>query len=256
MHVRKQQSGSWVPVKTLSEALDVDFSRKQVISAVGGGGKTAALHCLAEELAASGKKVILTTSTHMMMPETADILTSDPAVIAGMLEENHFAIAGIPAGDGKMAGIPEGNINDLITLADVVLVEADGSRQLPLKLPADYEPVIPFETTHVLVLAGMNAIGRRVCDVCHRPERVKVLIKAEDNHLITPTDAALILKEGYWIPHVENMHRTGTVILNQADDGTRYADAVETAALLNPIPCLITQLKEMNTHEDIRKSLA
>ena len=40
-----------------------------------------------------------------------------------------------------------------------MLIEADGAKCLPLKVPAEHEPVILPETTHVLSLYGMDAVG-------------------------------------------------------------------------------------------------
>ena len=49
----------------LTELLDIDVNSKKIISVVGGGGKTSLIFRLAEELAEQGKKVIVTTTTHM-----------------------------------------------------------------------------------------------------------------------------------------------------------------------------------------------
>ena len=46
---------------------------------------------------------------------------------------------GLPGGQALRRGNPE----ELRRAADVVLVEADGAERLPLKAPAEYEPVIP-----------------------------------------------------------------------------------------------------------------
>lgn len=87
------------------------------------------------------------------------------------------------------AGTPE----ELRRAADVVLVEADGAKRLPLKAPAEYEPVIPSCTDAVAAVAGMDAVGQAVGAVCHRPERVCALLGAGAEHVLTPADAALLL---------------------------------------------------------------
>jgi probable selenium-dependent hydroxylase accessory protein YqeC len=253
MKVWQQQPDGWTPVSSLHAVLPVDFAEKPVIAAVGGGGKTAVLHRLAIELMANGKKVVLTTTTHLLMPEDEGSLTDDLAVIRHRLEKDHFALVGRPAGNGKMMGVPKRLYQELCTLADVVLVEADGSKHLPLKLPASHEPVIPDNSTHVLVLAGLSALGQMVCKACHRPELVMNLLKVGDEHRLTADDIAAILQQGYWIPFVQShdgrgqdkpgLRRTGAVILNQADNQPRRDGAARIAKLLAPIPCLITQLE-------------
>ena len=53
-------------VSSLSEALGVHSG--EVVSLVGGGGKTSLMYALARELSNAGKKVISTTTTHIMKP--------------------------------------------------------------------------------------------------------------------------------------------------------------------------------------------
>jgi molybdenum cofactor cytidylyltransferase len=68
---------------------------------------------------------------------------------------------------------------------DYVLVEADGSRMRPCKAPADHEPVIPDGTTLVVPVVGIDAVGGRVGDVAHRPERVEALTGLGTADLVT-----------------------------------------------------------------------
>ena len=82
---------------------------------------------------------------------------------------------------------------ELRRAADVVLVEADGAKRLPLKAPAEYEPVIPPCADAVAAVAGMDAVGQAVGAVCHRPERVCALLGAGAEHVLTPEDVALLL---------------------------------------------------------------
>ncbi len=56
-----------------------------------------------------------------------------------------------------------------------VIVEADGSRMRPCKVPAAHEPVIPDKATMVIPVAGMDAVGGRLDKVAHRPELVAAL---------------------------------------------------------------------------------
>ena len=47
------------------DLLKLDIEKYPVIAVVGGGGKTSLIYRLSEELLAKGKKVIITTTTHM-----------------------------------------------------------------------------------------------------------------------------------------------------------------------------------------------
>lgn len=42
----------------------------------------------------------------------------------------------------------------------LILVEADGSRQLPWKIPAVWEPVLPQKTTHTIIVLGAQILGK------------------------------------------------------------------------------------------------
>ena len=64
---------------------------------VGSGGKTILIHRLAAEARAQGKKVLVTTTTHMRIePDT--LLSGETAPILQALEEKGYAMAGLPLG--------------------------------------------------------------------------------------------------------------------------------------------------------------
>ena len=44
----------------------------------------------------------------------------------------------------------------------IVLVEADGAKELPCKVPEEWEPVIPKQTTQVVAVYGLDAIGKHL----------------------------------------------------------------------------------------------
>ncbi len=95
----------------------------------------------------------------------------------------------------KAAGFPPEVIDHLYatTSADYVLVEADGARRRPLKAPAAHEPVIPATAGVVVVVAGLDALGRTVGDAAHRPERVALLTGCSEDDRITPAVVAGVL---------------------------------------------------------------
>ena len=157
---------------------------RHVVSVTGAGGKTSLIWRLAEELREIGKRVIVTTTTHMAWEDGRDWVEARTEngrlagetleQIGGLLARKRCVFTGRRAGE-KIAGVlPEDGdcqwVEQLSALADVVLVEADGSRRHPVKVPAPWEPVIPPCTTLVAAVAGLSCLGQSPQACCHRAE--------------------------------------------------------------------------------------
>jgi xanthine dehydrogenase accessory factor len=169
-----------------------------IIAVVGSGGKTTLIKKLASQYRAEGKTVLVTTSTHMFIEEDT-LLTDDAQLIIQALKETGYAMVGIPEG-AKIQALSKETFDAVCHYADVVLVEADGSRQLPLKHPGAGEPVIPENTDEIIVVCGLHAIGRKAKDVCHRLELVKACLGIEDDTAITHAHIQKLVTEGYIKP--------------------------------------------------------
>ena len=169
-----------------------------IISVVGSGGKTTLIKNLAKQYRAEGKTVLVTTSTHMFIEEDT-LLTDDASVIIHALQETGYAMAGIPD-DRKFKALSKETFDAVCGCADVVLVEADGSKGLPLKYPNATEPVIPENTDEILVVCGLNAIGQPAKAVCHRLELVTACLGIREDTVITAEHVQKLVTEGYLKP--------------------------------------------------------
>jgi molybdenum cofactor cytidylyltransferase len=181
---------------TLSGALSL--GRRELVSLVGAGGKTSALRRLAEELAAAGARVIATTTTAMLMRELTAVgplvmEASDTVLIAELREAlrqgRAVGAARAPGTDGKVVGLPPATIDRLWAegLADYVLVEADGSRGLPLKAFAPDEPQVPDATSTIVAVAGLDAIGSPLgAEHVHRAEALAATLGVPLGAALTP----------------------------------------------------------------------
>ena len=194
-----------------------------IICVVGSGGKTTLIKNLAQQYRREGKTVLVTTTTHMFVEEDT-LLTDDAGVIIRALEEQGYAMAGIPE-DKKFAGLPEKTFAEVSHFADVVLVEADGSKGLPLKYPNATEPVIPANADEIILVCGLNALGRKAKDVCHRLELVKACLGIEDDTVITPTHVQKLILEGYLKP-LREKYPQARVRVEPRHDGSLYQRTV------------------------------
>ena len=174
------------------EQLGLDMARHRMVALVGAGGKTSTLYALARQAADSGRTVVVTTTTHILRhPGLPLVEEPTPERLRAALEGHGVVTVGTVFRGDKLSGA--GTPEELRRAADVVLVEADGAKRLPLKAPAEYEPVIPPCADAVAAVAGMDAVGQAVGAVCHRPERVCALLGAGAEHVLTPEDVALLL---------------------------------------------------------------
>ena len=173
---------------TLTEALSVTITPGSVITAVGAGGKTSLLFTLGRELAAAGYRTVITTTTHMGRPcsgkadhpayqgvsfvcmHEKEARERIPTLLAS--EKLVFAAAPDPENACKVTAPSAEDFTYLREQADILLVEGDGSRRLPLKWPAPWEPVIPEATACTVCVAGLSALGRPCHEVIYRAEDI------------------------------------------------------------------------------------
>jgi len=192
-----------------------------IIAAVGGGGKTSLLWRLAQELSENAK-VLITTTTHMWPPGCQLLYNPTKARIREAFTQASLVAAGNRLSDGKMCE-PLGWHGNFQGLADYVLVEADGSRGLPLKAPAEHEPVIPDNTALTLAVAGMTCVGQTIETAAHR---AALYASRAGVALATPVTPALVAErlcatDG----QRKNVPGAFVVVLNQADTPERLTFA-------------------------------
>jgi probable selenium-dependent hydroxylase accessory protein YqeC len=140
------------------------------VALIGGGGKTTLMFALAHAAVAAGRRVVTTTTTRILPPGPAEsprLLTLADGALAPRLrtalaETAHVTVAAaLDVDAGKLSGLAPGDVDAIVAggLADLVLVEADGSAGRPLKAHAAHEPVIPASTDLVVAVVGAAAVG-------------------------------------------------------------------------------------------------
>lgn len=153
----------------LLDALDV--RQGELISLVGGGGKTSIMFGAARELVEKGVPVVTTTTTKIMEPRSTQTphlyLCGENGITFDFWEKldlhHHVTLASGRLPGGKLKGIGREAVSALTSHKEAnptIIVEADGSAQRPIKAPNETEPVVPTETTLLVAVLGVEAIGR------------------------------------------------------------------------------------------------
>lgn len=197
------------------------------IAAIGSGGKSTILSEIAREYAKAKRTVISTTTTHIWMPDNG-VFEEDIQKVKEALRMNPIIIVGNRSNESqKLSGVSFEFLSQLRKVADCVAIEADGSRQLPLKVPNEREPVIPPNTELILVVAGISALGKPIREVVHRPELAEKVLHKSVNDIVNITDIALLL-------NYQKSRKASKAIpvLNQVDTKREWKYACRIAELL------------------------
>lgn len=199
--------------------------RPGVTSVIGSGGKTSLLAALARELPGT---VVLTTTTHILpFPNVPLVTSADADNVRTALAGSRVVCVGSQAEKNGKLVTPELGIDALASLADHVLVEADGARRLPLKAHAPWEPVVPACSGRTVLVLGASGLGRPVRERVHRPELFCELAGCAPGDPATPELVA----------RAANAEALADVALvNQADVAP---DAARDLAVLLAIPAFV-----------------
>lgn len=154
----------------LLDGLRLDKTSRLAI--VGAGGKSTILFNSAKEF---GMPVVLAATAHLC---TDQLKLADTHLIIERQVDVEIAfqkpLKGItlltgPVGkNNRTRGIQSSEVDLIWEYCDQLnlplLVEADGSRRLPLKAPAEHEPPIPEWVNQVVVVVGLSALGKPVSE--------------------------------------------------------------------------------------------
>lgn len=206
-----------------------------VVAVIGSGGKSTLLRALGEWAAAHGRRVALATTTHFLAFEGMPLVTSgEQDDVRAALSRDGIACVGTPTGDslGRL-GAPALGIGGLARVADLVVVEADGSKRLPLKAHASHEPVVPPEATVTVDVVGASGFGRPLREAMHRFEVACERLGFHPDDAATPELVAHVMADEIARGLIAPTH----VIVNQAEGAERIEAARRFAAALRAQVC-------------------
>ena len=193
----------------------IDYEKYPVIAVVGGGGKTSLIYRLTDELIDKGKRVIITTTTHMAGESELPFARGGDAVrVKELLDKERYVIAAEDT--GKYASLTDEKLEELRELCDVMLVEADGAKHHPVKVPEKWEPVIPRCADIVISVIGLDCLGQPISQSAYRMERTSEFLRKSLEAPITEEDIVKIATSicGLFKDVEERVYR---VYLNKSD---------------------------------------
>lgn len=216
-----------------------------ITAIIGSGGKSTLLKTMGLELMRAGGRVLLCTTTHMFpvagvpwdgsnrrldaapwKPGASHIPGCTCEACAGLVRGSICQAGVLDPETGKLSA-PAEPLDQLAQRFDYVLAEADGSKRLPLKAHAAWEPVIPAATANVVWVVGASGLGKPVAEVVHRPELFCERCGCEPTDTATPGRVAQVLNAEMQALGL----CTARVMLNQVDtlSDPTMADRFETA---------------------------
>ena len=182
------------------------ISNGETVAFIGAGGKSGAILALAKEIYEDGGSVLAAPTTKMFLEEAGRIgpvVTSENseelfAKVEKTLTTSRAVVAGRELlSKGRVGGLDPAWVPALSSLADVALIEADGSRRRPLKGTSPHEPVLPEAPSLVVAVGNVRALGKPVNEeFVHRPEVFSELTGVGPGQSITAGSFARALVHG------------------------------------------------------------
>lgn len=227
-----------------------------ITAIIGSGGKSTLLRALGLELMRAGSRVLLCTTTHMFpvagvpwdgSSRRLDAVPWKPGALhapgctceacTGLSRGSICQTGSLDPQTGKLSS-PAEPLDELAQRFDYVLAEADGSKRLPLKAHASWEPVVPAGTANVVWVVGASGFGRPINEAVHRPELFCERCGCELTDIATPERVAQVLNAELRMLNLG----TARVMLNQVDTLADPTMANRFEAALGR-PVIATKLK-------------
>jgi probable selenium-dependent hydroxylase accessory protein YqeC len=228
---------------TLKEAFSIRSG--EVISLVGAGGKTTLMSVLARELANENARVVSTTTTKIFDWQVCGdilIIEKDEDKILDLLQQalqeyRHTTLVSERLFvEGKLKGISPEAVMCIAELkqVDYVIIEADGAARKPLKAPNATEPIIPQNTTLVIAVVGIDALGLKLTkENIFRPEIVSSLTGLPLGGVISIDTIATLITHSEGITKGSSPNARIIPIINKMDvvEDTSEAEALSKMVL-------------------------
>lgn len=171
-----------------------DYPR--VITIIGSGGKTSWMKILRDFFLELGEKVVVTTTTKLFAEDFDWIETVE------QFHENFDKVNPIYLGKketNQKVGFIDGleNLIHQYKKKAIFLIEGDGSKRLPFKVPGDFEPVIINETEAIFLMVGTHSLGSTFETSVHRLDNALEICHKQRKDMVSLDDVYQMILEGY-----------------------------------------------------------
>lgn len=182
----------------------------KVIIVCGAGGKTSYINFFSRRY--KNKKVVITTTTKIFKTENYVSHIED-----GIFKNNNIIVLGKEFDKDKLTYVGDEELKNALKFADIVFIEADGSKYHALKIPNDNEPVIPhFIINHIseiIIVMGLHAIGRKISEICYRYN----LLKDIDYNKEVDLNFVKYISNKYYVEKLKNKYKDINIKLHLND---------------------------------------
>ncbi|GHT52280.1 hydroxylase accessory protein YqeC [Spirochaetia bacterium] len=213
----------------------------KVLTLIGSGGKTSLIWHLAQHLRGRRKndgtirKILVTPTTKMLVPSAETGLYDHYRNGVPVESESGITLAGIFNEDtDKLESLPPETLEQIVPYYDLVLIEGDGSRGLPLKAWAEHEPVVPPFTTMTVGILPIWPLGMPVSEnIVHRLPLFSLLSGAQEGGIIKSEHLVRVITG---TPNARGLFAAARgrkiLFLNQVEDDKTLHSAEELVSLL------------------------
>lgn len=215
---------------------EIDIKKGDVVSIVGAGGKTSVMNKLASELKEKNLRVLVTSTTAIMMPKKEEydyfylekeydikrkVKTVDKGSITVLVKEF--------IREDKVKGIEIEYLDNVIKegLFDIILIEADGARRKTIKAPREDEPLLTKYTNKLIGIFGIDSLGLTIdSENVHRTEIFLEIIGKTEGDIIENRDIVKLIESKVGL-FKGGEKKEKYLIMNKCDNIKEYNKALE-----------------------------
>lgn len=211
------------------------FSKGDVVTIVGSGGKTSLMWLLAETY--KENRVFVTTTTKIRRPASLmyeEFRNNEDLLLQPFGSGITLAGEEIPGTEGKLGILCSEAFEKALPGFDYTFIEGDGSRNLPLKGWAKQEPVVPPATTCTIGIITLWPLGQKINEaIIHRLPLFCEISGSHPGETLTVEHVAAAIMHPLGLMKAARGRKI--LYINQVEDSLSRNQALRLLAALSPV---------------------